>query len=107
MTWADFRKIINTLGYPSAYGLFNTAQSPPYFLYGIEDRSDLMADNIHFLEITDGYLELYTSYPEFEISKQVEKLLTDNNIPWGFENEARIEDEKVWYRRWGFSFIGG
>lgn len=107
MTWADFRRIIEKSNLPSRYGLFNTAQTPPYLIYGTDDKSALMADNIHYLPITNGYLELYTEFPEFEIQKQIQDLLTANQIPWSFENEAHLDTENVWLTRWAISFIGG
>lgn len=107
MIWSDFYKIISQLGYPARYGTFSQAQNPPYILYGLDDRSDLMADDAHYLKITNGYLELYTTVPELDIQKQIEEHLAANGIAWDFDDQREIAEEKVWLTRWVFDFIGG
>lgn len=107
MTWADFRQIILQLGIPVAYGTFKVTQSPPFLSYGQDGRSDLMADNIHYLKITDGYLELYTAQKDTTTENKIEEILTSHGFAWSWEYENFLDSENLVMVRWEFDFIGG
>lgn len=107
MTWGELGIILHTTGINAAYHHFNKKTKPPFMVFAQDGRDDLNADNIHYLQIVDGYVELYTETKQPDLEQAIENTLTEHNIPYGWENEIFIESEKVYMVRWAIDFIGG
>lgn len=106
MTWGELGTILRATGMPAAYHHFNTPQKLPFIGYGQDGRDDFNADNIHYVKIIDGYVELYTDKKQPDLEEKIETALTENKIPYGWEIETWIDSEKVFMVRWAINFIG-
>lgn len=107
MTWNDFGKVMDAVGVPHVYNSFKQPTKLPFMAYLTEREPDFMADNIHYLPMTDGILELYTNKKDFALEGRIKALLTQNKIPYRFEMENIDSHEGFHVTRWGIFFIGG
>lgn len=105
MTLEDMKDILKTTGFPVAYYQFKTPQTRPFIVYACDGDSDFMADNKHYLQITAGYIEIYTDNKDIASEKKVIDALNNNNIFYKKETEDFIDSEGVFRIRWSFSFI--
>jgi hypothetical protein len=102
-----FSGIISATGIPSAYAAFPKPQKLPYLVYQTIDEPDFMADDTHYLPITNGFLELYAEQKSPGLERSIKAVLSTADIPFSFDNEAWIESEKMNMTRWIFTFLGG
>ena len=94
MTLEDFKKLIKTLKIPSAYGVFKKQQTTPYILYYRDSSASVNADDSTYYSAKHIILELYSKDKDITSETAIEKLLTDNDIPYEVD-EDYISDEKL------------
>ena len=103
----EFYKLIESAGYPVAYLQFPKRQETSFIVYGFPENNDTYADNSRYFKIEVGWLELYSFEPDFAAQAAIEQVFDTNKIPYGKENEAYIDDERLFYCQWYFELIGG
>lgn len=102
----DLYKVLRSLGIPVAYHHFETEQKPPYMIYLMDFETDFMADNIHYMDINSGEIEIYTEKKNIELEYALRNALSQNNhIVYGKLNEDFIDTEGVFLVRYYFEFI--
>lgn len=105
MTLSGFHSILNEAGLPIAYRSFKQAVTPPFIVYGQGIDADFIADNTHYTEIFDGFLELYTDKKDIDSERQIAQALAGSGVVWARENEDYIPDQRLYYVRWSIQFI--
>lgn len=89
--------ILKTLNIPIAYDHFDKKVIPPFIAYR-ETPSDLLkADGKTYFRTYNYELELITTKKDMALEQQIEKLLTDNNIPYDKEEEVWDTQEKIYH----------
>ncbi len=106
MTLEELKKALAAIA-PTAYRVFKKKVNPPFIVYALEGEDDLKADNVHYFEIADGFVELYTTKKEPAREKAVTNALDALEIPWEKENEDYIPGQRMMYVRWSIQLIGG
>lgn len=102
MTLSEFKKILDTTGYPVAYSHFtatigNPVPKPPFICYLVTGSPNMIADSkVHF-KINDVNIELYTAKKDLVAEAKLEKLLDDNEIPYE-SSEIYIDSEKLFQK---------
>lgn len=107
MTWPELGTTLHTAGLKAAYHHFNKKQKLPFVVYGQDGRDDFYADDLHYVQIVDGYVELYADTKQPDLEEKIETALTAQKIPYSWEIETWIDSEKVYMVRWAINFIGG
>lgn len=110
MTHAELFQALKAIGYPVAYSHFvntpqNPAPKPPFITYQFAYSSDLMADNINYVEIGNFQVELYTASKDPEAERKVQDKLKDLGLPYS-KAEAWIEEEKLFQVIYEIQLIG-
>lgn len=99
MTKAKFLKLLKTLGIPVAYRRFkkekNKLKKPPFLVYYRTDNDDIHADDITFFSSENIVVELYCTDRNESLEKALEKIFTDNEIPYKVVDETYIESEDL------------
>jgi hypothetical protein len=110
MTMQELYNALKAIGYPVAYSHFvdtpqSPAPSPPFITYREAYSSDLMADNINYVEIPNIQVELYTDEKNLAAETAVQNKLKELGLPYA-KTEAYIEDEKLFQVIYEIQLIG-
>ena len=99
MTKAKLQKLLKTLKIPVAYRRFKKEQAkqikPPFLVYYRTDNNDILADDITFFSSENIVVELYCTDRNESLEKALEKIFTDNEIPYKVIDEVYIESEDL------------
>ncbi|OUM85689.1 MAG: hypothetical protein BAA01_09480 [Bacillus thermozeamaize] len=106
MTQAELFQALKSLGMPVAYGSFSSAVSPPFITYQFAYSSDLIADNINYVEVSNFQIELYTNKKDLAAEAAVQNKLKELGLPYS-KVEAWIEEEKLYQVIYEIQLIGG
>ena len=92
----DLLKILNI---PVAYDHFisNKDISIPFVVYREINTDTFKADGKTYYRPYNFEIELITEKKEVAIQETIEKLLTDNNIPYDVADEIWDDDEKIYH----------
>lgn len=102
---------LQLLGLPIAYSHFecdedNKPPQPPFLVYFVTGRDDVVADNTMYITKTTYALELYTDSKDLEIEKKIEDKLTELELPFD-KQESYIESERLFEVYYEFEIMGG
>lgn len=91
--------LLKTLNIPVAYDHFvsNKDIPIPFVVYRETDTDTFKADGISYFRPYNFEIELITEKKEIELQKNLEDLLTNNNIPYDIADEIWDEDEKIYH----------
>lgn len=96
MTLAEFKKILDSAGYPVAYAFTKGQPSKPYIIYYEAGRSSVLADDTVYAYTTTVTVELYTEYKSPETERKLEEIFVQNELIYRFRNIGRIDAEGVY-----------
>jgi len=111
VTLQELYTALKAIGYPVAYSHFedtpqNPAPKPPFITYAFAYSSDLMADNVNYVEIPNIQIELYTDKKDLAAEIKVQNKLKELGLPYA-KTETYIEDEKLFQVIYEIQLIGG
>lgn|SRR5690606_37903453 len=106
MTQAELLQALKETGYPVAYGSFRSAVSPPFITYQFAYSSDVMADNINYVEVSNFQIELYTAKKDLAVEKLVQDKLKELGLPYS-KVETWLEEERLYQVIYEIQLIGG
>jgi hypothetical protein len=91
--------LLKTLNIPVAYDHFisNKEISIPFVVYREINTDTFKADGKTYYRPYNFEIELITEKKEVAIQEAIEKLLTDNNIPYDIADEIWDDDEKIYH----------
>lgn len=91
--------LLKTLNIPVAYDHFNSDKDIkiPFVAYREQANDTFRADMKTYFRFYNFEIELITEKKELELEQQIEKLLTDNNIPYEKPDEVWDNDEKIYH----------
>ena len=91
--------LLKTLNIPVAYDHFisNKDISIPFVVYRETSTDTFKADGKTYYRPYNFEIELITEKKEVAIQETIEKLLTDNNIPYDIADEIWDDDEKIYH----------
>lgn len=97
MTIEQINAMVEEIGLPFDYYEFpeGTAQAPPFVVWFLGADDDVMADNINYCDIEWLSVELYTSFQDFDLERQIEAVLKKYDFTYHKERSF-IESEKIW-----------
>ena len=106
MTLAEFKRLLDKLSYkgsplPIRYSHYEEgkAPTPPYILYFVNGRDDLIADNTNYIARQSIEIELYTKNTEFGLLEELEELLNEVMIVPSIIPFQYLESEKFYITR--------
>ncbi len=102
MTQSELYKMLKEIGIPIAYGQFTEEQIPEYAVYYREGNTNIAADNKVYHSSPDFALEVYVVKRNLALENKIEKLFSDNDIPFDVE-ETYLPEEKLRMLRYTFS----
>lgn len=94
MTQSELFKLLKQIGIPIAYGSFAKEQTPPYAAYYRERNENIPADDKVYYSSPNFILEIYVARRDLTLENKIEKLLSDNDIPFEVD-ETYLPDEKL------------
>lgn len=99
MEHVDLYTILKEINIPVAYDHFETKQNvtPPFMAYREIAPVTFKADGITYHQFYNYRIELVTEKKEVELEKQIERLLTQNKIPYDKDDEVWDEDERIYH----------
>ena len=99
MSYKEIYDTLKTTGIPVAYDHFesNKKIEPPFMVYREVAPNTFKADGITYYRPYEFEIELITEKKDADLQKSIEKLLTDNNIPYDLEAEVWDEDERIYH----------
>jgi len=99
MTHQQIYNLLKTLDVPVAYDHFESNKdiAPPFIAYRETSPETFKADDKTFYRPYNFEIELVTEKKEIAIEKDIEDLLTENNIPYDISGEVWDEDEKIYH----------
>ena len=80
-------------------------KEPPFIVYAMPSDDDFCADNIHYAEICNGWLELYTTNYSRIFQRKIIDFFNLHKIPYEKENETYIESQALHLSRFSFQLI--
>lgn len=91
----DIKKMLETTGYPVAFGFFEKGElpPPPYIVYLTPGSSNFFADGVVYEKITRVQIELYTKYVDEAAEMAVERAISE--YPWDYSQEY-IDSEQIY-----------
>lgn len=91
--------LLKTAGIPVAYNHFESNKNitPPFMVYREISPNTFKADGITYYRPYEYEIELITEKKDVVLQETIEKLLTDNSIPYDLEAEVWDEDEKIYH----------
>ena len=91
--------ILVTLNIPVAYDHFvsNKEVSIPFIVYREVNTNTFKADGITYYRPYEFEIELITEKKDVVLQKQIEDLLTTNNIPYNVGDEVWDDEEKIYH----------
>ena len=92
-------ELLKTLNIPVAYDHFvsNKDIPIPFVVYRETNTDTFKADDKTYYRPYNFEIELITEKKEVAIQETIEKLLTDNNIPYDIADEVWDDDEKIYH----------
>lgn len=95
MTQTELYKALKSIGLPIKYHHFTEPPFPPYLIYLYSYSSDLIADNINYVDIENFQIELYTVKKDIASEKLVQDKLKELEFPYS-KIETWIDSEKLY-----------
>lgn len=97
MTYKEINNMISSIGLGYAYYSFPVDEAPdlPYIVFYYPNYNDLSADDINYQTIAQLNIELYTANKDFDLERQVEDVLTSNNLFFS-KSETFIQQEVMY-----------
>lgn len=97
MTSAEVKTMIDSVGIPAAYLMFdnNTAKAPPFICFYFDESDDQYADNSNYVKIRPLTIELYTDTKDYALEDTLEAVLKTNGLSYRKTTETYIEAEKM------------
>lgn len=97
MTYKEINNMISSIGLDYAYYSFPVDEAPdlPYIVFYYPNYNDLGADDINYQTIAQLNIELYTANKDFDLERQVEDVLTSNNLFFS-KSETFIQKEAMY-----------
>ena len=91
--------LLSSLNIPVAYDHFvsNKDVSIPFVVYREIDTDTFKADGLTYYRPYSFQIELITEKKDIVLQKQLEDLLTTNNIPYDLDDEVWDDDEKIYH----------
>lgn len=91
--------LLKTAGIPVAYNHFESNKNitPPFMVYREISPNTFKADGITYYRPYEYEIELITEKKDVVLQEAIEKLLTDNSIPYDLEAEVWDDDEKIYH----------
>jgi len=110
VTLQELYTALKAIGYPVAYSHFevtpqNPAPNPPFLTYREAYSSDLMADNLNYVGISNVQIELYTDKKDLAAEMKVQNKLKEVGLPYA-KTEAYLEDEKLFQVIYEIQIVG-
>ncbi|TDX52140.1 hypothetical protein [Orenia marismortui] len=96
MTYLDLIDEFKSLGFPTSYGSFKSAVTPPYIAINSTNNNDFMADNINYKDIEGYQVELYTAIKHPPTENLVQDKLKELGIPYSKIGPLPIESENLY-----------
>lgn len=99
MKHKELFELLKTAGIPVAYNHFesNKIITPPFMVYREISPNTFKADGITYYRPYEYEIELITEKKDVVLQETIEKLLTDNSIPYDLEAEVWDEEEKIYH----------
>ena len=99
MEYKDIFNLLKTLEIPVAYDHFESNKKimPPFMVYREISPNTFKADDITYYRPYEFEIEVITEKKDAALQKTIEKLLTDNKIPYDLEDEVWDDDEKIYH----------
>lgn len=99
MEHKDLCILLKTLNIPVAYNEFDSDKqvNPPFIAYRETSPDTFKADGITYYRPYNFEIELVTIKKDIALQKQLEGLLTDNNIPYDVDSEVWDNEEKIYH----------
>lgn len=95
MTTEEIATMLAGLEVPTAYYQFpETQQGPPFLCYFYQSNNDMLADDVNYVRIDHLVVELYTDNKDFDLEKQLEEILTANDLVW-YKSEQYLDDQQM------------
>lgn len=95
MTTEEIATMLGSLEIPTAYYQFpETQQGPPFLCFYYQSNNDMLADDVNYVRIDHLVVELYTDNKDFGLEKQLEGVLTSNDMVWE-KSEQYLDDEHM------------
>ena len=90
---------LRSLEIPVAYDHFDSNKNitPPFIVYRTAIPDVFNADGITYYRPYNYEIELITEKKDITLEKQIEDLLTTNNIPYEVAAEVWDNDEKIYH----------
>ena len=97
MTEYEIARLVDGIGFPTAYHHFGEGQSPepPFLVYIFPESRNASGDNRVYARIQKLHLELYTDRKDLASERKVEKKLNDAGYFWN-KTESWIESESLY-----------
>mgnify|MGYP001175468233 CR=1 FL=1 len=110
MTLVELNQALKAIGYPVAYSHFvdtpqSPAPAPPFITYREAYSSDVMADNINYVGVTNIQIELYTDRKDPAAEAAVQNKLKELGLPYQ-KTEVYIEGERLFQVIYETQLIG-
>lgn len=105
MTQPELYQALESIGYPVAYSHFNNEVTPPYLICAFAYDSDLKADNINYVEISNFQVELYTDKKDLVAEKKVQDKFKELSLPYS-KSETYLDSEKLFQVVYQIQLIG-
>ena len=95
----DIYDLLRTLNIPVAYDHFDSNKEVPipFIAYRETSPNTFKADGITYHQFFNYEIELVTEKKEIALERQIEGLLTQNNIPYDKYDEVWDNDEKIYH----------
>ena len=99
MKHKEIYDILKTLDIPVAYDHFesNKKVEPPFVVYRETAPNTFKADGITYYRPYDYEIELVTEKKDVVLQSKIEKILTDNKIPYDIDSEVWDDDERIYH----------
>lgn len=95
MTLGGFCDIISQLNIPAIYGAFHGSEKTPYISYSAVERNVIHADGVVVYGEDWIELRLVTRYRDIALEQEVEALLTENGIAFGYPDYELNEEQRI------------
>jgi len=111
VTLQELYTALKAIGYPVAYSHFldtqqSPAPAPPFITYREAYSSDVMADNLNYVGVSNIQIELYTDRKDPAAEAAVQNKLKELGLPYS-KTETYIEDERLFQVIYEIQLIGG
>lgn len=99
MKHKDIYNLLKTLEIPVAYNKFEVNQNmiPPFIVYREISPETFKADGVTYYRPYNFEIELVTEKKDVEFEQNIEKLLTENKIPYDKSDDVWDDDEKIYH----------